>query len=100
MAHYRSLRLAALPARPRPPSLPSLAAAFVASLDAHHPSATTTILRTACKLQVHPGPLYACACQGIGLQLMAERLKHRIAAMHYADYKQWTLLMLMSLADD
>ncbi|KAK9809810.1 hypothetical protein WJX73_009013 [Symbiochloris irregularis] len=35
----------------QPPTLDSLAAQFVASLDTQHPSASSTILRTACKLQ-------------------------------------------------
>ena len=50
--HFMKLPLTAPPVPPQAASLSSLAANFVSSLESQHPSAGTTILRTACKLQV------------------------------------------------
>lgn len=80
MCHYMKLPLASLPVPPVPPqsaSLSALAANFVASIDAQHPSAGTTILRTACKLEVR--------CTSTQLPYMLPTLPmHRIRNMLFA----------------
>ena len=51
---FQGISLPALPARPAAPSLTSLAAGFVQTLDGCMPSAVSSMLRTADKLEVGP----------------------------------------------